>query len=135
MIAAAALALALAAPPSAAMRHGFLLDGMALREACRREDDLSTGLCVGYVAAAADQALFRDTTNSVRTLCLPPDLSNARLRAVVLAYLERETNGLRLPAMLYVPRALAEAYPCATTPAATAAPSAASPTSPRGTRP
>lgn len=102
--------LALQAPVPA--RPTFLFTGATLQRVCSKDDDLNVGLCIGYASAAADEAVFRDTTASPRRLCVPSNLINARLREVLTASLAKETNGLALPATLYIQRALASAFAC-----------------------
>lgn len=105
-------ALTVLALQSATPATPYLFTGGSLQATCAKEGDLDLGLCVGYLSAAVDEAVFRDTSASPHRLCVPSTLTNAQLRSLLLASLAKETNGLRLPATLYVQKALAAAYAC-----------------------
>jgi hypothetical protein len=113
------VALLLAAAPDAATeppRAAFFLTGRRLKEVCEAGDDLSLGTCVGYIDSVVDAALFRDTYQRPRRVCITARVTNADLRRAVLADLARDANGLRLPAFTYVERAVTAAWPCPAAP-------------------
>ena len=117
------LLLAALAPPPAApaapplqTRAAFFYTGQVLRRTCSQDDDISLGLCVGYIDSALDALLFRDTYANPRHVCLSDKVTNAVLRASVIQTLAADRDGLRLPAFTYVEKAVAKGWPCAPAP-------------------
>ena len=109
-----ALRAALALPPAAPLeaRAAFFYTGRVLKETCAKEDDLSLGLCVGYIDSALDGLLFKDTYAAPHRICLSEQVTNAALRKAVLATLAGDADGLRLPAFTYVEKAVAAQSSC-----------------------
>lgn len=116
----AALALPSTAPPAPAAplqtRAAFFYTGQVLRQTCGRDDDISLGLCVGYIDSALDALLFRDTYASPRHVCLSDRVTNEVIRKAVLQTLAADRDGLRLPAFTYVEKAVAAGWPCGRAP-------------------
>ena len=90
----------------------FMMSGRQLFNICRTDDDLNTGICVGYLLAATDQAVFEDTTRVPRRLCVPRKISNLDLRTTVQKSLSAPDAELSLPAILSIRRALQRRFPC-----------------------
>ena len=112
----AALALAPVAPAPLQNRAAFFYTGEVLLQTCRKDDDISLGLCVGYIDSALDGLLFRDTYASPHRLCLSDRVTNAILRKAVLATLAADADGLRLPAFTYIEKTVMSGWPCRTPP-------------------
>ena len=116
LLAALVLAPAVPAPTPLQNRAAFFYTGKVLLETCRKGDDISLGLCVGYIDSALDGLLFRDTYASPRRVCLSDKVTNAVLSKSVLATLAADGDGLRLPAFTYVEKAVMAAWACSPPP-------------------
>ena len=112
---AVALALAPSPPPAATgkVRPSFFYTGQTLKDTCAKDDDISLGLCVGYIDSALDTILLRETYATPHRVCLTDKVTNDSVRKSVRAQLAKETNGLQLPAFIYVERAVSTAWACA----------------------
>ena len=90
------------------------LDGNRLFELC---DDNAPGYkqdgCLGYVLGATDVALSGSSGGQRIGLCVPPNVTAAQLRAIVVRYLRQHPEMWRYSAFNSVWRALADAFPCA----------------------
>ena len=112
---AVALAFAPSPPPSARVkvRPSFFYTGQTLKDTCAKDDDISLGLCIGYIDSTLDTILLKETYATPHRVCLTDKVTNDSVRRSVQAQLAKETNWLQLPAFLYVERAVRIAWACA----------------------
>ena len=117
MILMLAITLALApSPPTAAtgkVRPSFFYTGQTLKDTCAKDDDISLGLCIGYIDSTLDTILLRETYATPHRVCLTDKVTNDSVRKSVRAQLAKETNWLQQPAFLYIERAVSTAWACA----------------------
>jgi hypothetical protein len=90
----------------------FYETGQSLQELCSGKE-LQQAACAYYIAGIHDNAMVRlfgqQTTN---TFCFVEKLTYRQLRDVVVDYMNRRPDKLKLPGNLVVQAALQEKYPC-----------------------
>ena len=88
--------------------------GKKLLAKCQSGESAFLIWCTGYLQGIADADDARATTGDLkREICIATDtVSNKKLRASVMQYLENNPDDLQSPAGILVPRAFKEAYPC-----------------------
>ncbi|ETX13276.1 hypothetical protein OCH239_12630, partial [Roseivivax halodurans JCM 10272] len=106
------------------------IDGNELYEACRSENAVMAGFCIGYIvgqvegqswgAFVASEQLMpsvntqsaNKTINELVGHCTPDNASNEQLRDVVLAYLSGSPESRHESARVLVWLAMRAAFPC-----------------------
>lgn len=84
------------------------LSGDELKVFCDNSDQ--SELCVGYVNGVADAMVYENV------FCRPSNTTNGQLTLIVKNYLSEHPEKLHIHAGILVLEALAEAFPCPTSP-------------------
>ena len=99
--------------PAPAFRHS----GNSLLKLCTETADMypfvQYSMCIGYIQGVMDHDQVRaDWKKTLKTFCVPNDVTNGQLRKVAMNYLNENPEDLHLNAASLVATALYEAYPC-----------------------
>ena len=99
--------------PVPAVRHS----GNSLLKLCTETADMypfvQYSMCIGYIQGVMDHDQVRaDWKKTLKTFCVPNDVTNGQLRKVAMNYLNDYPEDLHLNAASLVATALYEAYPC-----------------------
>ena len=85
--------------------------GTSLLDACRSNDLHSEGFCLGFILGAVDGHVWgRAERESV--YCVPPDVTAAQAREMVVKALRDHPEKLHVPAAILVIDAFERAFPC-----------------------
>ena len=104
-------------PPVSVIRPEPVINtGSGLLENCTYDAEASSpadlefhlGLCIGFIKGATNTW----AEHNPRHICPPDEVTNERLRAVVVDWLRRHPEALDAPAVAAVVVATTEAFPC-----------------------
>lgn len=112
-----AVTLAVLTPSSAHAEHPFFRSEEFLHRCSSYEDPKSSGevfgLCFGYLVGIRDRDI---AAQKDRAFCIPQTVTNKRLMDTVLDYFRANPARHHMPTVVGATQALAEAFPCSTTP-------------------